>query len=179
VSQGATPALDRTALAGSHRDIRWQVHKTLAKVTVDIGRRRNFNTAIAAVMELMNTLARFDDRSPQGRAVMQEALEIVVLVLAPIVPHVCHRLWLELGRDGAVVDARWPAVDAEALVRATIELVVQVNGKLRGRISVPADADEAQVRAAALADPNVQKFVDGRPVRMFKYVTGRLANVVV
>jgi len=179
VSQGATPTLDRTALDGSHRDIRWQVHKTLAKVTVDIGRRRNFNTAIAAVMELMNTLARFDDRSPQGRAVMQEALEIVVLVLAPIVPHACHRLWLDLGRDGAVVDARWPAVDAEALVRATIELVVQVNGKLRGRISVPADADEAQVRAAALADPNVQKFVDGRPVRMFKYVTGRLANVVV
>jgi leucyl-tRNA synthetase len=179
VSQGATPALDKTALDGSHRDIRWQVHKTLGKVTVDIGRRRTFNTAIAAVMELMNTLARFDDRSPQGRAVMQEALEIVVLVLAPIVPHVCHRLWLELGRDGAVVDARWPAVDADALARATIELVVQVNGKLRGRISVPADADEAQVRAAALADPNVQKFVDGRPVRMFKYVTGRLANVVV
>ena len=131
------------------------------------------------MMELMNALARFDDQSPQGRAVLQEALECVVLMLAPIVPHVCHALWHELGHADAVVDARWPAVDPRALVRSTIEVVVQVNGKLRGRVSVPADADEAQVREAALADPNVQRFVEGRQVRMFKYVPGRLANVVV
>jgi leucyl-tRNA synthetase len=179
VSGAAAPPLDKTSLDARQRDIRRQVHETLAKVTVDIGRRRHFNTAIAAVMELLNSLARFDDRSPQGRAVLQEALEYVVLMLAPIVPHACHRLWHELGHRDAVVDARWPAVDPDALVRTTIEVVVQVNGKLRGRISVPADADEAHVRAVALADPNVQRFVEGKPVRMFKYVTGRLANVVV
>ncbi len=179
VSGAAAPPLDKPSLDARQRDIRRQVHETLAKVTVDIGRRRHFNTAIAAVMELLNSLARFDDRSPQGRAVLQEALEYVVLMLAPIVPHACHRLWHELGHRDAVVDARWPAVDPDALVRTTIEVVVQVNGKLRGRISVPADADEAHVRAVALADPNVQRFVEGKPVRMFKYVTGRLANVVV
>jgi leucyl-tRNA synthetase len=179
VSAGAAPALEPAALSPDQRDLRRQVHETLAKVTVDIGRRRTFNTAIAAVMELLNALGRFDDRSSQGRAVLQEALETVVLMLSPIVPHACHRLWTELGHADAVVDARWPVVDPQALVRATIEVVVQVNGKLRGRVSVAADADEAQVREAALADPNVQRFVEGRPVRMFKYVPGRLANVVV
>ena len=98
--------------------MRRQVHETLAKITHDIGKRRTFNTAIAAVMELMNALARFDDRSAQGRAVMQEALEIVVLGLAPVVPHACHTLWRELGhRERAVIDERWPQVDASALVR--------------------------------------------------------------
>jgi leucyl-tRNA synthetase len=178
-SGAPAPPLDKPSLDARQRDVRRQVHETLAKVTVDIGRRRHFNTAIAAVMELLNSLARFDDRSPQGRAVLQEALEYVVLMLAPIVPHACHRLWHELGHRDAVVDARWPSVDPDTLVRTTIEVVVQVNGKLRGRISVPADADEAHVRAVALADPNVQRFVEGKPVRMFKYVTGRLANVVV
>ncbi len=94
-------------------------HETLVKVTNDIGKRRTFNTAIAAVMELMNALARFEDRSPQGRAVSQEALEIVVLVLSPVVPHACHALWRELGHATAVVDERWPQVDPDALVRAT------------------------------------------------------------
>jgi leucyl-tRNA synthetase len=176
---GAAPALDPATLDPRQRELRRLVHETLGKVTSDIGRRKTFNTAIAAVMELLNALGRFDGRSPQGRAVMQEALEYVVLMLAPIVPHVCHRLWHELGHADAVVDARWPDVDTQALLRSTIEVVVQVNGKLRGRVTVPADADEAQVREAALADPNVQRFVEGRPVRLFKYVPGRLANVVV
>ena len=179
VGHGPAPTLDRDAIDGAQRDLRRQVHETLAKVTTDIGRRRTFNTAIAAVMELLNALGRFDDRSPQGRAVMQEALEIVVLVLSPVVPHACHALWRELGHASAVVDARWPAVDPLALVRESVEVVVQVNGKLRSRVTVPVDADESQVREAALADANVQRFVEGRPVRKFVYVPGKLANVVV
>jgi leucyl-tRNA synthetase len=179
VGAGATPALDPGALDEAQRTLRRQVHETLAKVTTDIGRRRTFNTAIAAVMELMNAVARFEDRSPQGRAVVQEALEIVVLVLSPVVPHVCHALWRELGHAGAVVDERWPEPDACALERATVEVVVQVNGKLRGRVTVPAGADEGTVREAALADANVQRFMEGKPVRKFVYVPGKLANVVV
>jgi len=178
VGDGPAPALDPAALDAAQRDLRRQVHETLAKVTVDIGRRRTFNTAIAAVMELMNSLARFDDRSAQSRALLQEALEIVVLVLAPVVPHACHAMWKELGHSGFVVDARWPEPDPLALERETIEVVVQVNGRLRGRVTVPADADEATVREAALADPNVQRFMEDRPLRKFIYVRGKLANVV-
>jgi len=179
VALGAAGALDKAALDDGQRAIRRQAHETLVKVTNDIGKRRTFNTAIAAVMELMNALAKFDDFSVQGRAVMQEALEIVVLVLSPVVPHACHALWQALGHAKAVVDERWPQADLDALVRAELEVVVQVNGKLRGRITVAADAGEAQVREAALADPNVQKFVEGKPVRKFIYVPGKLANVVV
>jgi leucyl-tRNA synthetase len=179
VSHGPAPSLDKESITGPQRDMRRQVHEALAKVTTDVGRRRTFNTAIAAVMELMNALGRFDDRSPQGRAVMQEALEIVVLVLSPVVPHACHTLWRELGHASAVVDARWPAVDPQALARESVEVVVQVNGKLRSRVTVPVDAGEAQVREAALADANVQRFIEGKPVRKFIYVPGKLANVVV
>jgi leucyl-tRNA synthetase len=179
VGQGAASRPDLENLSPAQRDLRRQVHETLAKVTTDVGRRRTFNTAIAAVMELMNSLARFDDRSPQGRAVMQEALEIVVLSLSPVVPHACHALWRELGHEGAVVEERWPQVDPAALARETIEVVVQVNGKLRGRVTVPVGADEGQIREAALADANVQKFVEGKPVRKFVYVPGKLANLVV
>jgi leucyl-tRNA synthetase len=110
---------------------------------------------------------------------MQEALEIVVLMLSPVVPHACHALWRELGHDGAVVDARWPVHDPRALERDSVEVIVQVNGKLRGRVTVPAGADEATVRDAALADTNVQRFMEGRPLRRFVYVPGKLANVVV
>jgi leucyl-tRNA synthetase len=179
VGGGSVTALDVAALDEPQRTLRRQVHETLVKVTTDIGRRRTFNTAVAAVMELMNAVARFDDRSPQGRAVVQEALEIVVLVLSPVVPHACHALWHELGHAGAVVDERWPEPDARALERAAVEVVVQVNGKLRGRVTVPAGADEATVREAALAEANVQRFMEGRPVRKFVYVPGKLANVVV
>ena len=171
--------LDRAALTPAQREIRRQVHETLRKITHDIGTRRTFNTAIAAVMELLNALGKFDDRSAQGRAVMQEALEIVVLGLSPVVPHACHALWHELGHAGAVIDERWPQVEQDALARDAIEVVVQVNGKLRGRVTVPSGADEAQVRAAALADEGVQKYMEGRPVKKFVYVRGKLANVVV
>ena len=179
VSAGPAPALDVDALSPQQRDLRRQAHETLAKVTGDIGRRRTFNTAIAAVMELMNSIGRFDDASPQGRAVVQEALEIAVLALSPIVPHATHALWRSLGHAAAPVDERWPTVDPRALERAELEVVVQVNGKLRGRVTVAADADEAAVREAALAEPNVVRFMEGKPVRKFVYVRGKLANLVV
>ena len=179
VSAGAAGKVDKAALDAGQQAIRRQVHETLVKVTNDLGKRRTFNTAIAAVMELMNALAKFDDASKQGRAVMQEALETVVLVLSPVVPHACHALWQSLGHSRAVVDERWPQPDPDALVRAELEVVVQVNGKLRSRITVAADAGEAQVREIALADANVQKFIEGKPVRKFIYVPGKLANVVV
>jgi leucyl-tRNA synthetase len=155
------------------------VHETIAKVTDDYGRRRTFNTAIAAVMELMNALGRTDAGAPQARAVVQEALDSVVLLLAPVVPHACHALWRALGHAEPVVDARWPVADPAARERQSVEVVVQVNGKLRGRVTVPVDADAAAVQAAALAEPNVQRYVEGRALRKFVYVPGKLANLVV
>jgi leucyl-tRNA synthetase len=176
---GVPPALERAALTPPQRELRRAVQQTLAKVTDDIGRRRTFNTAIAAVMELLNTLARFEDRSSQGRAVLQEAYEVATVCLAPIVPHVAHALWRELGHAGTLMDQRWPQVDTAALELAQLTLVVQVNGKLRGQIAVAVDASEAAIRAAALADPNVQKFVAGAAPRKVIIVPRKLVNVVV
>ncbi len=179
VAAGPAAALKASALTGAQRELRRTAHQALAKATDDIGRRRNFNTAIAAIMELLNALGRFGDPSAQGRAVRQEALRIAVLVLAPITPHVCHALWQALGSTSALVDERWPAPDAAALAQESCEIVVQVNGKLRGRISVAVDADEAAVRAAALADAQVRRFLADKPVRRVIVVPGKLVNVVI
>jgi len=179
VGRGPAPALDKPALNPAQREMRHLVHETLVKVTDDLSRRRKFNTAIAANMELMNALARFEDRTPAGRAVLQEALELVVLMLSPVVPHVCHSLWHSLGRGTAVVDECWPVPDPEAVSQDTLEIVVQVNGKLRGRISVPASADDEALKQAALSDANVQRFVLDKPIRKVIVVKGKLVNVVV
>ena len=179
VTGGTPPALAAQALTPAQRELRRVAHQALAKATDDIGRRRNFNTAIAAVMELLNAVQRFADGTPQGRAVRHEALGLAVLILSPITPHVCHALWLALGHPTAAIDEPWPVPDAQALATETHAIVVQVNGKLRGHISVPVSADEAAVRAAALADDNVRKFVADRPVRRVIIVPGKLVNVVV
>jgi leucyl-tRNA synthetase len=179
VSAGPAPPLEAGALSAAQRELRRAAHQALAKATDDIGRRRNFNTAIAAIMELLNAIQRFADPSPQGRAVRQESLGIAVLVLAPITPHVCHELWRALGHATAAVDEPWPKPDPAALTQDTHQLVVQVNGKLRGHIIVPVGADEAAVRAAALADVQVRKFVADKPVRRVIVVPGKLVNVVV
>jgi leucyl-tRNA synthetase len=179
VEGGAAQRPDPGTLDGPQRALRRQAHQALAKVGDDIGRRRTFNTAIAAVMELLNSLSRFTDGSPPGRAVMQEALELTVLMLSPIVPHATQAMWRALGHASLVVDERWPEVDAAALVQDTVEIVVQVNGRLRARIAVAAGADETVAREAALADPGVAKFVAGQPVRKLIYVPGKLVNVVV
>ncbi|HEY9149780.1 MAG TPA: leucine--tRNA ligase [Gammaproteobacteria bacterium] len=179
VSKGAAPALDRDKLDDAQRDLRRKVHETIQKVSDDVGRRYTFNTAIAANMELLNELARFQDDSDAGRAVLQEALESTVLMLAPIVPHIAHGLWQSLGHEEAVVNCRWPDFDPAALVQENVEIVVQVNGKLRGRVTVPAQADRDAIEAAALADENVQKFLVGGTLRKVIVVPGKLVNLVV
>jgi len=181
VSRGLPARCDIQALTDAQRGLRRAAHHTLAKAGDDIGRRRNFNTAIAAGMELLNTIGRFDDVSGQGRAVRHEALEIVTLVLSPIIPHVAHELWRALGHQRAVVDEPWPAVDESALTQESVEFVVQVNGKLRGRVNVAAGAEEAVIREAALADQHVMKFVGSRAaVKRVIVVPGRqIVNVVV
>jgi leucyl-tRNA synthetase len=179
VTQGEAPALDKGALTEAQRAIRRQAHHTLAKITDDIGRRRTFNTAIAAAMELLNALAKHPQNSPQDRSVVHEALEIAVLGLSPIIPHVTHALWRALGHVTALIDESWMTVDAAALQTSSIAMVVQVNGKLRGHISVPAGAGEDTVRAAALADPHVQKFIGAAAIRKVIIVPGKLVNIVV
>jgi leucyl-tRNA synthetase len=179
VAAGASAPLDKTALSEGQRAIRRQAHQTLAKVTDDIGRRRTFNTAIAAVMELLNGLAKFPQTTPLDRSVKHEALEIAVLTLSPIIPHVTHAMWRALGHSRALIDEPWTAVDADALEQSTAEIVVQVNGKLRGRITVPVEAGEEALREAALADPHVRKFVGTAAIRKVIVVRGRLVNVVV
>jgi len=178
--QGPAAPLQVPQLDDRQKALRRQVHATIQKFSDDVGRRFTFNTAIAAVMELLNSLGKFDDDSEQGRAVMQEALENVVLLLSPIVPHICHSLWQGLQpQAGPVIDMRWPESDPQALVRESIELVVQVNGKLRGRVTVPADADRNEVEAAAMADVNVKRFVEGLAIVKVIVVPGKLVNIVV
>ncbi len=179
LAEGEAPQLDRSALNDQEKALRRRVHDTIAKVSDDMGRRYTFNTAIAAVMELANAVSRFEAATPQGRAVVREALESMVLLLSPIVPHITHALWRALGHERAVVDEPWPTVDRDALRSDTVTLVVQVNGKLRGRIQVPADADRAAVEQAARQEENVRRFVEGQEVKKVIVVPGRLVNIVV
>jgi leucyl-tRNA synthetase len=179
VRAGASTVLNITELNESQKAVRHSVHSTLAKVSDDVGRRYTFNTAIAANMELMNILSRFDDDSEQGQAVMQEALDAVVLMLSPIVPHITHTLWAALGHQQAIVDSAWPSVDENALVQASVVLVVQVNGKVRGKVNVAADAPREVIEAAVMDEDNVQKFIADKTVRKIIVVPGKLVNVVV
>ena len=179
VGAGAVPPLDTAGLDDGQKAFRRKLHETIAKVSDDVGRRYTFNTAIAANMELLNEIGRFDDVSDNGRALVQEALDAVALMLAPIVPHICQEIWQALGHAEAVVDCAWPVVDTTALVRDSIELVVQVKGKMRGKVSVAADADEDTIREAALREPNVQKHIEGQTLRKVIIVPGRLVNLVV
>lgn len=176
---GELSSLDCEQLNDAQQSIRMKVHETIQKVTDDIGRRNTFNTAIAAVMELMNHLSKYEDDSAQGKAVMREALEAVVLMLSPIVPHITHELWNALGHEEAIVNCTWPVFDESALVKDSIELMVQVNGKLRGKIKVAADADKDSIEAEAMKDENVQKFIEDKTVRKVIVVPGRLINIVV
>jgi len=175
--QPGAPAAS-AGLDAAGAELRRQAHQTVVRVTDDIARRRVFNTAIAAVMELLNAVARYDDLGAQARAVRHEALELAVLCLSPMVPHICHELWFALGHERALIDEPWPTPDPAALVQPTVELVVQVNGKLRGRVQVSALADEAAARAAALADADVRRFVGTSEPRRVIYVPGKLVNIV-
>jgi leucyl-tRNA synthetase len=179
VQAGPVKALSISTLPSALKEVRRQIHQTIAKVSDDYGRRKQFNTAVAAVMEMMNNLGRLDNNNPQARGVIQEGLEIAVLMLSPIVPHVCEALWAELRPGTRLLDQAWPQADPHALEQNEIELVVQVNGKLRGSIRIARDADRAAIEAAALADADVQKHVAGQPAKKIVLVPGRLVNIVV
>jgi len=175
---GLDKTADLSTLTGQLRDLRRKTHETIAKVSNDCGVRQTFNTAIAAVMELLNEVGRLKGGSPLALAVEREALESAVLLLAPMVPHICHQLWNELGHEGAVIDAQWPSVDETALVRDSIEMVVQVNGKVRAKITVAADATQSDIEARALAEENVTRFTDGLSVRKVIVVPKKLVSIV-
>ncbi|MDH3747049.1 MAG: leucine--tRNA ligase [Gammaproteobacteria bacterium] len=179
VDAGSVVDVDPNELNDGQKELRRKTHQTIDKISDDIGRRHSFNTAIAAAMELLNAVNKFGDHSDIGRAVVRESLDAVVLMLSPIVPHICDALWQALGHATPLVDQPWPAVDEAALERDLIELVVQVNGKLRGKISMAADAHKDAIIEQALADPNVQRFIAGKNVRKAIVVPGRLVNVVV
>ena len=175
----AKTTLDVTALSADQKALRRDVHKTIAKVSDDIGRRQTFNTAIAAVMELMNKLTRAPLESEQDRAVMAEALSAVVRMLYPITPHICFELWKALGNESNIDHAEWVKADEAAMVEDEKLIVVQVNGKVRGKVTVAADADEETVKTVAFADENVKKFTDNTQIVKVIYVPGKLLNVVV
>ena len=175
----AKTALDVSALSADQKALRRDVHKTIAKVSDDIGRRQTFNTAIAAVMELMNKLTRAPLENEQDRAVMAEALSAVVRMLYPITPHICFELWKALGNESTIDYAEWVKADEAAMVEDEKLIVVQVNGKVRGKVTVAADADEETVKTVAFADENVKKFTDNTQIVKVIYVPGKLLNVVV
>ncbi|MGE0919158.1 leucine--tRNA ligase [Trichlorobacter lovleyi] len=175
----AAPALDPSALSDEERTLRRAVHKTLKKVTEDIDERFHFNTAIAAVMELMNTLQGARLNTPQAAAVMKEALELVVIMLAPFVPHITEELWQLLGHTTPLSATTWPAWDSEAVLDEELLVVVQVNGKLRSKLSVAVGIDEEAIKQLALADDKVKVFTDGLQIRKVIYVPGKLVNIVV
>jgi leucyl-tRNA synthetase len=176
---GEVSAYSGGALGDGLTDLRRQLHQTIAKVTDDIERRKQFNTAIAAIMELMNAMAKVEGEDALTRSVKQEALEAIILMLAPIVPHICRILIKALKPGACLVGSPWPAVDEAALVRDEIELMLQVNGKLRGKLKVAADAGKDAIEAAALVAPEAIRFMEGHPARKVLVVPGRLVNIVV
>ncbi len=174
---GQAPALDASALNADQKALRRDVHKTIAKVTDDVARRQTFNTAIAAIMELMNKLTKAPMTEAQDRAILDEALKAITLMLYPITPHICFEMWVALGQSN-IDTASWPTYDEAALVEDEKLIVLQVNGKLRGKLTVAADATQQQVEALGMQDENVQKFIDGLTVRKVIYVPGKLLNIV-
>ncbi len=166
-------------LSPAAKALRLQLHQTIQKVDDDMGRRKTFNTAIAANMELLNALAKFDERTPVARAVVQEALETITLMLNPIVPHLCQALWSELRPGTDMLDQAFPHADPNALIQDEIDMVIQVNGKLRGNMVVAKSADQATLEKLALAHPVIEKHLAGALPKKIVVVPGRLINVVV
>jgi leucyl-tRNA synthetase len=181
LSHADTPvALDATQLNDTQKTLRRKTHETIAKVSHDYAERLTFNTAIAAVMELLNDVSKISDRSnAQIRAVEREALETAILLLSPVAPHIAHALWQALGHTHAVIDAPWPTVDTSALTKSSVEIAVQVNGKLRGTVVVSPEASQDDIETAAKHNDNVKKFIDDKAIRKVIFVPGKLLNIVV
>ena len=173
------PVLDKDSLTDGQKSIRRQLHLALKKATDDYGRRYTFNTVIASNMELVNTLSKFSDESENGIAIRQEVLESILLMLAPIVPHICQQLWQELGHEKDIVVESWPTVDESALEQDTIKMMLQVNGKLRGDILVSLSASKEEIEKMALANENVLRFIEDKSVKKVIVVPTRLVNIVV
>ncbi|WP_404396594.1 leucine--tRNA ligase [Stutzerimonas chloritidismutans] len=178
VSAGVAGTLDTASLSDEQKAVRRAIHLAIKQASVDVGQHHKFNTAIAQVMTLMNVLEKAATASEQDRALLQGGLETVALLLAPITPHISHELWQRLGKQGAIIDAQWPKVDESALVQDSLTLVVQVNGKLRGQIEVPAAASREEVEAAARGNENVLRFTEGLTIRKVIVVPGKLVNIV-
>lgn len=178
LQQPATVELDPKSLSTDQKALRRDLHKTIAKVSDDIGRRQTFNTAIAAIMELMNKLTKAPLVQEQDRAVMKEALNAVIKMLYPITPHICFQLWQDLGNEDDIDFAPWVVADQQAMVDEEKLVVVQVNGKVRGKITVAASASEEEIKTAAMADENVQKHLDGLNIVKVIYVPGKLLSFV-
>jgi len=182
VAGGPAPdlrTLASTEIGPAARALRRKTHETLQRADDDFGRRRQFNTVVSAVHELVNAITRTDAIAATDRAAVHEAIRTALLVLSPIAPHVCQTLWQRLGEPGLLVAARWPEVDQSALVQDAVEWVLQVNGKVRGRVELPVEADEGAARAAAATNENVQRFLEGKSVRKVVLVPGKLVNIVV
>ncbi|CAK9887363.1 MULTISPECIES: leucine--tRNA ligase [Pseudomonas] len=178
VAQGLPGKLDVASLDDGQKVIRRAIHAAIKQASTDVGQHHKFNTAIAQVMTVMNVLEKAPQASEQDRALLQEGLEAVTLLLAPITPHISHELWQRLGHQGAVIDAAWPVLDESALVQDSIVLVIQVNGKLRGQIEMPAAASREEVEAAARSNENVLRFTEGLSIRKVIVVPGKLVNIV-
>ena len=175
----AIASLNIDTLNKAQKDIRQKTHQTLNKITDDMSRRHSFNTAIAALMELSNALAKFTATDEQSMAVRKESIDIILKSLSPITPHICHYLWNALGNEAAIINEAWPKVDETALVQDEVQIVVQVNGKLRAKLMLSADMDKAQVESQALTDENVAKFTEGKNVVKVIVVPNKLVNIVV
>ena len=178
VALGEVADLDLKSQTDAQKTLRRELHKTIAKVTDDIGRRQTFNTAIASIMELMNKLTKAPTKSEQDRAILQEALVATIKLLSPITPHICAELFEALGQSEDILNATWPAVDQSALVEDSKLIIVQVNGKLRSKLTVAADAQQDAVEKLAFSDEHVCKFTDGKTIRKIIYVPGKLLNIV-
>ncbi|SFC29015.1 leucine--tRNA ligase [Pseudoalteromonas denitrificans] len=178
VKAAGTAELNKDTLTNDQKALRRELHKTIAKVTDDLNRRQTFNTAIAAVMELLNKLNKAPLADEQDIALANEALTAIIIMLSPITPHISHQLWQTLGFEGDVIDASWPTFDESALVEDEKLVIVQVNGKVRAKLTVAADADQESVEKVAFADATVNKFIDGKTIRKVIYIKGKILNVV-
>ena len=159
--------------------LRYKTHTTIMKVTDDIGRRYKFNTAIASVMELLNAINKFNDETQEGRMIIQESLESIVLLLSPITPHICHALWSELGHKEALIYASWPLMDEAVIVKDEVEIIIQVNGKLRSKMTIDINTSQETVESKVIADERILRYIDEKVIKKMIYIKGKLVNVVV
>ena len=170
--------LDPSKLTKEQKEIRQKTHLSLQKITDDVSRRHSFNTAIAMLMELSNLLNKFNLTDGQSMAIRAETIDIILKSLSPFTPHICHKLWLDLGHKGAIINELWPVIDMQALKQDEIQIVVQVNGKLRAKITVDANAKNNEIESIALVDENVVKFVEGKNIVKTIVVPNKLVNIV-